>query len=222
MIRAIIFDFDGLILDTESADFTAWREICQAHGCDLSFSTWAQGVGVSLEMFDLRDYLESQTRQPVDRAEIYARHRRRWTELSEAQPILPGVVDCIAGAKRRGLQLGLASSGRRDWVVGHLSRLGLEADFDCIKCLEDVSTAKPEPELYLSALSEMGVAPGQAIALEDSPNGILAAKRAGLYCVVVPNPMTRHLPLDQADLRLDSLADVSLESLLAKAGAGLR
>ena len=222
MIRAIIFDFDGLILDTESADFLAWREICQAHDCDLSFSTWAQGVGVSLEMFDLRDHLESQTRQTVDRAEIYAGHRRRWTELSEAQPILPGVVDCIAGAKGRGLQIGLASSGRRDCVVGHLSRLGLEADFDCIKCLEDVSTAKPEPELYLSALSEMAVAPGQTIALEDSPNGILAAKRAGLYCVVVPNPMTRDLPLDQADLRLDSLADVSLESLLAKAGSSLR
>lgn len=222
MTRAIIFDFDGLILDTESADFLAWQEIYQAHGCDLSFSTWAQGVGVSLEMFDLRDYLESQTRQPVDRAEIYARHRRRWTELSEAQPILPGVVDCIAGAKQRGLQLGLASSGRRGWVVGHLSRLGLEPDFDCIKCLEDVSTAKPEPELYLSVLSEMGVVPGQAIALEDSPSGILAAKRAGLYCVVVPNPMTRHLPLDQADLRLDSLADLPLESLLAKAGSSLR
>ena len=96
-------------------------------------------------------------------------------------------------------------------------RLGLMEHFDAIKCANDVTNVKPDPELYLIALVALKVRASEAIALEDSPNGILAAKRAGLFCVAVPNPITVQLSLDHADLRLDSLAELPLEKLLVEA-----
>jgi len=214
MIRALIMDFDGLILDTEGPSFQSWEEIFEAHGCFLPLSAWAAWVGGSPDMRDPYEYLEAQLGRAVDREDIGKTERRREAELIEAQPILPGVEDYIADAKRLGLKLGLASSSDREWVMRHLSRLGLAADFDCIKCLDDVKRAKPDPELYLSVLDALDVSADQALALEDSPHGISAAQEAGIFCVVVPNPLTRQLPTDHADLRLNSLADVPLEELL--------
>jgi len=98
-------------------------------------------------------------------------------------------------------------------VVGHLERLGLN-QWDCIRCRDDVARAKPDPDLYLAVALELGVAPAEAVAIEDSPTGCLAARAAGLYCVAVPNRMTADLDFDAADVRLDSLADVSLEAFL--------
>lgn len=122
--------------------------------------------------------------------------------------------DYINDAKRLGLKLGLASSSPRNWVIDHLSRLELMAHFDCIKCAEDVQRTKPEPDLYQSVLKALEIRVDQVIALEDSPNGVLSAKRAGIFCVAVPNLLTRQLALDHADLRLNSLAELSLEKLL--------
>jgi HAD superfamily hydrolase (TIGR01509 family) len=152
----------------------------------------------------------------VDRAAIAARHRKRELELIGLQTTMPGVESYIADAKRLGLKLGLASSSSRQWVGEHLGRLGLEREFDSIKCAEDVRQAKPSPDLYQAVLAELGLHPTEAVALEDSPNGILAAKRAGLLCVAVPNALTRQLPLDLADMRLESLADLPLAQLLPR------
>jgi beta-phosphoglucomutase-like phosphatase (HAD superfamily) len=104
----------------------------------------------------------------------------------------------------------------------HLERLGLIEYFQVIRASDDVKKTKPDPELYLSACAGLGVPASQAIALEDSPNGVAAAKNAGMYCVAIPNVLTRRLPLEQADLRLDSLEEMRLESLLAKAEARQR
>jgi HAD superfamily hydrolase (TIGR01509 family) len=128
--------------------------------------------------------------------------------------VLPGVQEYIAEAKRLGLQLGVASSSSREWVVGHLTELGLYAHFDCIKCRDDVQQVKPDPALYQAVVEAFALQPSQAIALEDSPNGIAAAKRAGLFCVAVPNPLTRQLSLAHADLLISSLADLPLRQLL--------
>ncbi len=215
MIRALIFDFDGLILDTELPVFRAWEEICLEHGCPLPLEVWAACIGTSRE-FDVLGYLEGRLGRKVERAALAARRRQRELELISQQGLLPGVRDYLAEARRLELKLGLASSSSRAWVMEHLGRLGLEGEFDSIKCAEDVGVgrAKPEPDLYRAVLAELGLLPEEALALEDSPNGILAARRAGLFCVAVPNPLTKRLPLDGADMRLDSLAEVSLEALL--------
>jgi len=214
MIRALIFDFDGLILDTELPDFLSWQETFREYGGYLSLSAWATCIGTSEDAFDPLDFLEAQLGQPVDREAIRSKREQRKTELVEKQLILPGVERYVTDAKRLGLKLGLASTSSRDWVTGHLSRLGLTEHFDCIKCANDVRHVKPDPELYHAVLDALDVRADEAIALEDSPNGILAAKRAGIFCVAVPNSLTQHLSLDQADLRLDSLADLPLRKLL--------
>ena len=216
MIQALIFDFDGLIVDTEVPDFESWRELYEEHGCHLDFDAWAVCIGLSTSAmsFNPLDELERQLGREIDRDAIRARRRKRYLELVAAQPLLPGVAERIAEAKGLGLKLGVASSATRDWVTGHLTQRGLIDYFDCVRCVEDVQRAKPDPDVYLAALGAIGAEPGRAIAFEDSPNGALAAKRAGLYCVAVPNGMTRHLPLDHADLRINSLADLTLSELL--------
>jgi len=215
LIRALIFDFDGLILDTEGPVFQSWQELFHEFGVDLTLEAWADYIGRSEDSFDFLDRLEAQLGHPVDRAAIVPRRRRREDELIAMQPVLPGVREYLDRASQLGLKIGAASSASCAWVTGHLERLELWGYFDCIQAADDVRCTKPNPELYLQALEGLGIKPAEAIALEDSPNGVLAARRAGLFCVAVPNRLTRQLPLDQADLRLDSLADLSLDQMIA-------
>ena len=213
MIRALLFDFDGLVLDTEGPDFLAWQEIYEEHGCFLPLSAWAAAIGTS-DGFDPYAYLEAQLGRPVHREEVRARYRQRTAELIEPLLPLPGVREYVAEAQRLGLKLGMASSSSREWVTGPLRRLGLLAAFEAIKCSDDVQYTKPDPELYHALLAALGLKAHEAVALEDSPNGIRAATRAGIFCVAVPNPLTRQLSLEEVDLQLASLAEMPLEALL--------
>ena len=222
MIKALVFDFDGLIVDTEMSSYQTWQEIYAEHDCQLPFSTWAICIGGSPQLFDPCEYLEQQIGRPVLREEIRLRRRQRHIRMVEAQPVLPGVEDYIHSAKRLGLKIGVASSSRHEWVDTHLTRLGLIDYFDSIKCFDDVKRTKPNPELYLAVLDALGVHGQQAIALEDSPNGVIAAQQAGIFCVAVPNPVTSQLSLLHADLCLSSLTEVSLEQLLAKVGGTVK
>jgi len=217
MIEALVFDFDGLILDTEVPDFEAWREIYDEYGCVLPRAEWCAviGLGASATPFSPYDHLEQLLGRRLDRNAVKARRRRRYTELIHAQRILAGVETLIADAHRQGLKIGVASSSDRAWVVGHLTRIGLIHHFAVVKTADDVLRTKPEPDLYLAATEALCVRPEEAVALEDSAHGVTAARRAGLYCVAVPNPMTNHMAFDHADLRLDSLAEMSLTNLVA-------
>jgi len=219
MIKALIFDFDGLILDTETPEYLCWQEIYQAHGVSLSLSEWADYIG-STYTFDPHGHLERKVGHPVDRAAIRIRRSQRLAKLMAEQSLLPGVQEYIAEARKLGLKLGLASSSRRDWIAKHLSQLGLASCFDAIRCGDDVERTKPDPAVYLAALRALKVAGNEAIALEDSPNGVLAAKRAGLFCVAVPNALTRQLSFDNiADLQLASLTEMPLRELLPRFNA---
>jgi beta-phosphoglucomutase-like phosphatase (HAD superfamily) len=123
------------------------------------------------------------------------------------------VLEWLDDAELLGLALGVASSSPLAWVEGHLERLGIRSRFRSIVCRTHNRPPKPAPDLYLAALDDLGVAASDTIAVEDSPNGITAAKAAGLFCVAVPNPMTRPLDFSGADLLLDSLADLPLSEL---------
>lgn len=220
MIRALIMDFDGLILDTEGPAYQSWLEIFEEFGAELPLSVWETWIGGSPHGFDPCGYLEEQVGYTVDREGLTRRSLQREEELIEAKGVLPGVEQYVTDAKRLGLKLGLASSSDCEWVYRYLEKLGLREAFDSIKCADDVKNVKPEPDLYLAVLEELAVSPGEAIALEDSPNGITSAQAAGLFCVVVPNPLTLQLGTDDADVRLDSLADVALGDLLARVRVG--
>ena len=218
MIKAIVFDFDGLILDTEISAYQTWQEIFAEYETELPFATWATCIGGSPALFDPCAYLEEQIGRPIPREEVRQRRRQRHLELITAQSPLPGVEAYLKDARRLGLQIGLASSSPHIWVDTHLERLGILDYFNSIQCFDDVTNTKPDPELYLAVLKALQVRGNEAIALEDSPNGVRAAQRAGIFCVAVPNPVTRRLPLEHADMRLGSLADLSLEELLTYVG----
>lgn len=222
MIRALIFDFDGLILDTESPDYHSWAEIYREHGCELPLATWAVCIGGNGEGFDPYAHLEGQIGRDVDREQIRARRRARNRELIAANPVLPGVITWLTDARSMGLRLAVASSSPRAWVAGHLARLGLLARFDRIVCADDVTRVKPAPDLYRTSLQRLRVRPEHAIAFEDSRNGLLAATAAGIRCVAVPNPMTRHLVFAEAHRVLRSLADLTLAALFEEMKAANR
>jgi HAD superfamily hydrolase (TIGR01509 family) len=216
--RALIFDFDGLILDTEGPVYRSWLEVYEAHGEALPFERWVQIVGSTTAGFHPQHHLEERLGRPLAQEVIDGRIGRR-TEMILAEPLLPGIVQHVDAARALGLRLGVASSSTRDWVSGHLERLDIIDRFDCIRCRDDVAHAKPEPDLYLAVLDCLGVSATEALAIEDSPNGVIAAKRAGLRCVAIPNPITARLDLSEADLQLQSLADVTLPDLLARMSA---
>ena len=218
-IRALIFDFDGLILDTEGPIFQSWQELYESYGGQLSFSTWSEIIGTVSNEYDHFEDLEEQIGYSLDRDSLSPQRRQRELDLIATRPIQPGVQAYLEDAKRLGLKLGLASSSPCDWVSGHLTQRGLIHYFDCILARDDVSQVKPEPELYLTVMNKLGVRAEEAFVIEDSPIGVTAAQRAGLFCVVVPNALTALLPLDHADMHLDSLADLPLEALMAEVEA---
>jgi HAD superfamily hydrolase (TIGR01509 family) len=211
-VRGLIFDFDGLIVDTEGPGFRAWSELYESHGCSLPFDKYSACIG-TIGGFDLHGYLEQQSGRTFDRAELEQACTVRWLELMKDQPLLPGIATCVSSAKARGLKLAIASSSTQKWVTRHLRKFGLLDTFDAVCTRDYVAAVKPDPALYLLALEKLGIQASEAIAFEDSPPGIQAAKAAGLYCIAVPNSLTGELPLDQADRRLSSLADFNLDDV---------
>lgn len=213
-IRAIVFDFDGLILDTEGPVFTAWQEEFDAHGCPpLTIEEWAKEIG-TVGGLDMVTLLRERATEPFDEHVMQERRRARRDELLEDESVRPGVLDWLDDADALGLACAIASSSETGWVYPHLDRLGLRERFAYIACYGDGIAAKPAPDPYLAACAGLGVAPADALAVEDSPHGVTAAKRAGLTCVAVPHEITAQLDLSGADVQLPSLATVRLRELL--------
>jgi HAD superfamily hydrolase (TIGR01509 family) len=215
MIHAVIFDFDGLILETEEPTYKSWQDVYRSFGYPLSFETFSSMVGTTQGDFNPRLELERLVNKSLDWDDIEIRRKVIENELIEAQPVLPGVEDYLSDARRLGLKTGIASNSPSKWVNKYLTRLGLQDRFDYIATSDHVPYLKPDPALYLSALNGLKVEASEAFALEDSPLGIRSAKAAGLYCVAVPNILTSRLDLSQADFLLNSLAELPLEELLA-------
>ncbi|MBM7566705.1 HAD-IA family hydrolase [Paenibacillus sacheonensis] len=216
MIKAIIFDFDGLIYDTEVPEYKAFQEIYAEHGHELELGVWGQCIGTYNSAFNPYDHLEACLGRTLDRQELRSRHKAKFDRLMEAETIRPGVESYLATARALGLRVGLASSSSREWVTGHLAKLNVATYFECIRVRDDVRLVKPDPELYVQVIEAFGIAPNEAVAFEDSPNGAKAAKAAGLYCVAVPNGITRELTFGEVDLRLDSMTDMKLEAVISR------
>jgi len=220
-LQGILFDFDGLIVDTETAIFQAWQELYRDFNRELTLKKWADYVGKSIEETDpVKTFLDS-LGEKVDRKALREEIASREKRFVNQTEVLPGVRELILRANQQGMKLGIVSSSDRDWVVTHLRRLSLEDYFENISSSDEVERAKPDPALYHLGLSKAGLDPKQVIVLEDSPNGVLAAKRAGLFCIAVPNPLTRRLSYHpdggQPDRIIQSLEDFSLEEYLQEA-----
>ncbi len=219
MIKALIFDFDGLILDTETPEFHVWQNIYQEHGFEFPHNEWGRIIGgYGLSDFDAAEYLTHLSEGRLDSVSLRARHSLESRALTLTQPILPGVLDYIYEAKRLGLKLAIASSSPHSWVDNHAKRLGIFDQFDAVICADDVGVGrtKPNPDLFLLALNQLQVQKEAAVIFEDSPNGVKAANRAGIFVVTVPNSVTSMLTIEGANLTLRSLANLTLPELLDK------
>lgn len=216
-VRGLLFDFDGLLVDTESPSRLGWQELYREHGHELPLDEWATLVGTIGASWDPLVHLETLVGRPLDRDTVTERRQAREFELIDLEDLRPGIEGYLEEADRRGLRTALVSSSSRDWIQRILGRLERLDHWDAIVAADgDPTRAKPRPTLYLEALETLGLAADEAIAFEDSPNGVRAAKRAGLVCVAVPNPVTATLALDEADVVVESLADLPLDALLKR------
>ncbi len=218
MIKAIVFDFDGTILDTESAEYETWQEVYRRFGQELPLKQWSEIVGSAGHTFDLLSYLEQLVGRPLPREEMRAERRRRDDAIVDSLPPRDGVLELVREAKGRKLGLGIATSSPRAWVVRHLGRLGLLDDFGVIASYDETGRGKPDPASYQRALRLLGVEAGEAVAVEDSPNGALAAHAAGVPCLVVPNSVTARMAFPEGTRIWPSLAGVGLAELERLAG----
>ncbi len=214
MIEALVFDFDGLIIDTETPEFDSWQEVFESYGVALERGMWEWSIGRHSMDFDIYEHLAELSGYYIEREPVRARMRRSYLDRIERNPILPGVEEYLIAAKEMNLKLAVASSSTPGWAYGHLNRRGLLHHFEFVLSAGDVKNAKPDPELYLLAAQRLGVQPKNAVAIEDSVNGLTSAKAAGLQCVVVPNPMTEKMLFDSADVCLRSLSDMPLDMLI--------
>ncbi len=218
-IRAFLFDFDGLILDTELASRAGWQMLYREHGHELPADLWATLIGTTHAPWSPMGHLEELVGVPLEREALNERRYTYELSLIEAEELRPGIAEYIAAARRHGLKRAIVSSSSRRWIDLHLARFEEIAGWDAICTADgDASRAKPSPTLYLEALELLGVGADEAVVFEDSPNGVRAAKAAGIFSVAVPNEVTRELGLDEAgaDLVLDSLADLPPEELLGR------
>jgi HAD superfamily hydrolase (TIGR01509 family) len=215
-IDAVVFDFDGLILDTEMPSFVSWREVFEHFGCELTEEEHVSTLGSNFDRIELLRGRVTSPLPPDD--EVRALKFRRHQELLADIEPLPGVMSWLDEADALGISLGIASSSPPDWVHDLLDRFDLRRRFAAVICCGDDLPRKPEPDAYLAACTALGVHPSTAVAVEDSANGVAAAKAAGLLCVAVPNELTRGLDLSAADVRLTSLADESLADVCARFG----
>jgi HAD superfamily hydrolase (TIGR01509 family) len=223
VIRGLLFDFDGLLVDTESAAFHVWSEIYREHQQELSLDVWIQCVGTrgGFDPLANLERLVIAAGRTFDRAAMATHSRRRELARADVQDFRPGVTAYLSAARERGFLTAVVSSASEPWIARHLARLDRTSHFDAIVAAgADVHRAKPRPTLYLEALDELGLEANEAIAFEDSVHGLRAAKAAGLFCVAVPNSVTAASDFTGADLIVPSLEHLPLDDLLHRAGNG--
>ena len=217
----MVFDFDGTLVDTETAEYESVRLVWADHGHHYDLARWTPWVGTASAVPWLEE-LERAVGEPVDRDGLRKRARRYNRDLLHLVQPRPGVARLLREADEAGVPLAIASNAPADWVEGHLTRLGLFGHFephDALITVDRVERPKPHPEAYLVAVARLGATPERSVAFEDSATGVAAALAAGLYTVAVPGPMSSGHDLDRADRRLATL-DVLTVAGLGDAVAG--
>lgn len=213
MIKGIIFDFDGLILDTETHHYRILQEMFAEHGSEMPIERWQQEIGTQTG-FSPFGYLQEQLGHDIEEDVLERQLEETFHSTLLAEKARDGVEDYLKEAKELGLKVGLASSSDYGWVSRYLKNLGLFDYFECIKTSDDVEIVKPDPALYAEAAHCLGLQPEECVAFEDSANGALAAKSAGMGCVIVPNEVTHTMNFCEVEHRLSSMADMPLSKVI--------
>lgn len=211
-LQALIFDFDGLIADTETPGFVSWQELYQGFDRTLKLEDWTHATGY-VGGFDPGLHLEKLLGRKLDWTELSRKRDARNWELTLQAPVLPGIEKLMRSAKAHQLPLGVASNSGTGWVEDGLSRLGLRDMIDVVITRDMVLRPKPAPDIYLKTAQTLRVDPAFTVALEDSEPGSRSAKQAGLSVVAIPNQFSERQELSVADLIVKSAAELTLERL---------
>ena len=213
--EALILDFDGTVVDTESPELVSYKQLFAGYGVRFPEERWLATIGGELT-FDAYSYLQREVEVRLPITKIRNRRRQLHRELVLREGLRPGVREYVQRARELGLKLGVASSAKADWVIPLLRHYELDECFNTVVTADDVANVKPDPELFRTAVARLGVSATRTIAVEDSVNGMRAAIRAGLVCVVVPNDVTSKLdwPDEPRAHYLSSLTDITLDELV--------
>jgi HAD superfamily hydrolase (TIGR01509 family) len=206
--RAFLFDFDGLIVDTEWPIYNAWRQTFRDHGHSLPLEIFTQCIGTDFDTWSPKTYLEELTGDRIDWHLLDdARQARIEKELVGATA-MEGIPKAVKAAKAAGLKVAVVSSSSHRWVDGWLEKIGLFEQFDTTICRDDAERIKPAPDLYLVAARQLALEPATCLVIEDSVNGIKAAKSAGMPSVAIPNRVTAGCDFSLADRVLKSAVEL--------------
>ena len=207
--RALIFDFDGLIVDSETPEYLCWKRVYEGQGQPLTAEEWVFCVGGAGHV-DFAAMLDERLGKKLAWDEIHPGRIAYHQELMKSQPVLPGVERLMKEGKARGWRIGVASNSSFGWVDGGIKRYGLASYVEAIRSRDRVDNPKPHRDHYTTVVQDLECEAGNSIAFEDSATGIAGAKAAGLYAVAVPNALTKLHDLSQADLILESLEHFTL------------
>ena len=222
-VGALIFDLDGVLIDTEATLYSVWMQVFSEFGCSFTRAEWHALLGTNDGLESPYTWLEQRSSVSLPpRDELRSAIRAKEQEHVAALGPMPGVEDWLAEASELGMAIGVASSSPRSWVSARLEQLRVTDRVHGVVCGGEGHRSKPAPDLYLAACEQLGVAPGRAVAVEDSRNGMLAARAAGLACVVVPNEVTLDMTFDDASYVLGALSEMRLVEVLDLLGQSER
>lgn len=205
--QAVIFDFDGLMVESESIAYQVWCEVLGPYGKELTEEIYRNLIG--REPLGSVEYLIEVLDLPLEPRELLETYWSQRTErvCRDIAPA-PGLLDLLQTLRERGLKLAVASNSPSNYVHAVLEAIDLTDMFSCIRCREDVTRGKPAPDVYLAAAACLEVDPERCLALEDSPLGLQAALNAGMRCIVVPNENLVGEDFSGAQARFESLEAV--------------
>lgn len=210
-LGAVLFDFDGVLVDTEWAIYQAWRRTFEAHGHELPLAVYTRCIGSDFATWSPKTHLEELTGRGFDWHDLDARRQQEiLRDLTHEGP-MPGVVACLENLTAAGVPLAVVSSSSHHWVDGWLAKLGLAGYFHTTVCRGDAPRIKPAPDLFVEAARRLGVVPAACLVIEDSHNGLTAARAAGMPAWVVPNRVTAGLDFTAAARVFGSLDECAAE-----------
>ncbi len=206
---AVLFDFDGVLVDTEEAIYQAWLRTFQAHGHDLPLEVYTRCIGSDFATWSPKTHLEEISGLAFDWHDLDARRQEEILRDLSDERSMPGVIDLLERLTRTGIRRAVVSSSSHHWVDGWLEKLAISNHFETVVCRGDAPQIKPAPDLYLEAAKRLGLPPADCLVIEDSLNGVKAAVAAGMTVWAVPNRVTAGLDFSGAGRVFPSLMEVA-------------
>lgn len=207
MLKAVIFDHDGTLVDSEKRHYRIWRDVLSGFGVDFAEADYAKNYSGYPTRHNARTLVECY-QLAIDPEALFRLKEEKINSLlaGESFDLMPGVKEIIAACRDWGLSLAIASGARRNEVANTLDVHDFNDMFETVACSQDVAHPKPAPDVYLLALDRLGLAAEECVAVEDSYSGLQSAKAAGLRCIVVPNAYSAFHDFSAADVVVESLA----------------